>query len=347
MRLPFKHFFCGHWMSNPGLYPGYTAPRFLKNGKCIFNSPLHSGVQVDGTIVQFPADNPDLAIHHYSFRSVPHYQVKQNDYTGAEAKSMFEDRMLFDWRRMLQHSFGDLMSYYDAGKAGVVGPYGLIYSLLSANYRLLQHAKLFEMRANAGLLQPQELSVPQSTADILAVMAQMLNQKPKPMPEPIVVADSPEAADYVLTGPAFDRSGYAEEFRNALFALDCQCAEALIRVQSLLWNDDPDIMTESDKAKYEMMRARPAKPGFTHIIWDFPGGWRREPGAGRTIVRTMHETDRFPELWVQASHQVDEIWVPTEFNRKTAIDSGIDPGKIKVIPGSFDIEQEEPAFTLS
>ena len=60
---------------------------------------------------------------------------------------MLLDGVTFDWRRMLQHSLGDLVGYFDAGKAAVDGPYGLIYSLLSANYRLLQHAKLFEMRA--------------------------------------------------------------------------------------------------------------------------------------------------------------------------------------------------------
>jgi hypothetical protein len=41
MLIPFRHHFVGHWMQS--LYPGYTAPRLLKNGKFTFNARLHSG----------------------------------------------------------------------------------------------------------------------------------------------------------------------------------------------------------------------------------------------------------------------------------------------------------------
>ena len=181
--------------------------------------------------------------------------------------------------------------------------------------------------------------MPQSTAEMAAVLLQSLeaaSEPPRPQPEAIEISDSPDAADYVMSGPAFDRSGYAEEFRNALFGLDE--TGAFIRAQALPWNDDPDILTDPERSRYEATRVRPAKPGFTHILWDFPNGWRRDPNAGKMIVRTMHETDRFPQGWVQASHLADEIWVPTDFNRKTLIDSGVDSGKILVIPGGFDFD---------
>jgi hypothetical protein len=336
MALPFRHHFAGRWLQF--LYPGYTAPRFYKNGCFVFNSGLHSGTQVDGRITRFPADNPGKSLEHFSFESIRHYQEKQNSYTDGEAATMFRVGVMFNWRNMLLHSMQDLVGYYDNGVASKDGPYGLIYSLLSAYYRTLQHAKLFEMRANAGLLQAQEMEAPQSVGEMAAILLSALQQRPAPQAEAIVVADTPDAADVVMSGPAFDRSGYAEEFRSALFGLDE--AGISIRARSLPWNDDPDILNEHERTRYEAMHARPAKPGFTHIIWDFPQGWHRHPDAGKTIVRTMHETDRFAQFWVQATHLADEIWVPTEHSMTALVDSGVEAGKIRVIAGGFDFDQE-------
>ncbi|MDQ3814906.1 MAG: glycosyltransferase, partial [Armatimonadota bacterium] len=86
LLIPFRHHFVGHWMRC--LYPGYTAPRLLKNGRFCFNPRLHSGAHVEGRIACFPADNPDLALVHYSYDSLAHYLDKLNRYTEGEAANM-------------------------------------------------------------------------------------------------------------------------------------------------------------------------------------------------------------------------------------------------------------------
>lgn len=330
--LPFRHHFSGHWLRS--LYPGYTAPRLLKNGRFHFNARLHGGAVVYGPTVQFPPDNPALAITHYSFDSISHYQSKQNRYTDGEAANMFRDGIPFDCRKMLLHMLQDLVGYYDNGHAAQDGPHGLIYSLLSANYRLLQHAKLFEMRANAGLLQPQELVVPQNTAEIANLLLEALHQRPKPQAPAIAVAATPESASVVWSGPILDPSGMGQESNNFLFALDA--AGVSVRARPLPWNDDPGLLSEAEHERFAVLCRLPAAPGFVHIQQDFPSGWERHPQAGKTIVRTMFETDRLPWGWAQACNRMDAIWVPSEFNRQTFVDSGVDPQKIAVIPGCFD-----------
>lgn len=40
------------------------------------------------------------------------------------------------------------------------------------------------------------------------------------------------------------------------------------------------------------------------------------------IGRTMFETDSLPQHLVQHCNAMDEVWVPSEFNRKTFISAG-------------------------
>ena len=99
------------------LYPGYTAPRLLKNGKFVFNARLHSGAQVDGRVVCFPADNPDLALVHYSFDSLAHYLDKLNRYTDGEALNLHRDGQPFHWQQAIRHFVQDFQGYYEPGQA--------------------------------------------------------------------------------------------------------------------------------------------------------------------------------------------------------------------------------------
>ena len=87
MCIPFKHYFCGKWMQHSGWWPGYTRPQLLKKGRFQYGARLHSGVQVDGRTLDFPADDPNFAIVHYSYDDLNHYMTKLNRYTDGEAES--------------------------------------------------------------------------------------------------------------------------------------------------------------------------------------------------------------------------------------------------------------------
>ena len=144
MLLPFRHHFAGRWMQC--LYPGYTAPRLLKNGRFTFNARLHSGAVVAGRTVSFPADNPDLALVHHSFESLSHYLEKMNRYTDGEAANLHRDGVPYHWQQAVRHFVQDLAGYYDQRGASQDGVHGFLWSFFSAFYRFSQHSKLYELR---------------------------------------------------------------------------------------------------------------------------------------------------------------------------------------------------------
>ena len=58
----------------------------------------------------------------------------------------------------------------------------------------------------------------------------------------------------------------------------------------------------------------------------------QHPGALAYVGYTMFETDRIPPTWPQACNIMDEIWVPSEFNRQTFSGAGVAASKIHVVP---------------
>ena len=60
--------------------------------------------------------------------------------------------------------------------------------------------------------------------------------------------------------------------------------------------------------------------------------------AAARIGCTIFETDRIPDHWARPCNQMDEVWVPSEFNRETFARSGVQRDKIRVIPYSVDTD---------
>jgi glycosyltransferase involved in cell wall biosynthesis len=54
------------------------------------------------------------------------------------------------------------------------------------------------------------------------------------------------------------------------------------------------------------------------------------------VGRTMFESDRIPDGWADRCNAMDEVWVPTEFNRETFTFSGVDEDRLRVLPIGID-----------
>ncbi len=67
------------------------------------------------------------------------------------------------------------------------------------------------------------------------------------------------------------------------------------------------------------------------------------PQSGKWIIIQPWEFGSLPIDWVSVfNSQVDELWVPSDYVRKVYIDSGIIPGKVKVIPNGIDPARFHP-----
>lgn len=61
-----------------------------------------------------------------------------------------------------------------------------------------------------------------------------------------------------------------------------------------------------------------------------------------TISMTMYECSRLPLAWVRKCYSMDEVWVPSHFNRETFYRSGIPLYKIRVMPYGIDPVKYSP-----
>src|SRR5207247_1674964 len=148
--IPFKHYFCGKWMEHSGWWPGYTRPQLLKKSRFHYNERLHTGVEVDGRTRVFPADDPELAIVHYSYDNLHHYLEKLNRYTDGEAENLLADGASHSWQAQLAHFVADWQQYYERGRGDLDGMHGFILAFMSAFYRFASRAKLWDLRRREG-----------------------------------------------------------------------------------------------------------------------------------------------------------------------------------------------------
>ncbi len=72
--------------------------------------------------------------------------------------------------------------------------------------------------------------------------------------------------------------------------------------------------------------------------------WNLDVYARFRIGRTMFETDRIPDGWAERCNAMDEVWLPSEFNRDTFASAGVDPHKIRVVHAGLDAQAFRPGL---
>ncbi len=144
----------------------------------------------------------------------------------------------------------------------------------------------------------------------------------------------------VWHAPLRDPSGYAEEAINFIFALDA--ASTPLAARELRGNDRVAVLPSDRERALARLLAAPAQHDAIHVWHILAPHFQPQPDAAANIGRTMFETDRLPEGWADACNRMDAVWVPTEFNRQTFAKAGVDPEKLRVVPGAIDAARWDP-----
>ena len=119
-------------------------------------------------------------------------------------------------------------------------------------------------------------------------------------------------------------TGYAASSRDLLRGLD----DAGVRVAyryvygpgtGFPVAEDPE--TRDYRLNVIAQRSVPRRPPLS-VVYGQGDAFERSRGRYR-IGYTMLEVDGFPADWVRQANQLDEIWVPSEFNRQGFVDSGL------------------------
>lgn len=142
------------------------------------------------------------------------------------------------------------------------------------------------------------------------------------------------------SAPLLDPSGYADEARNFLFALES--AGASVAARELRWSDKIATLPRERERILQKLLQTPAQANPVRISHILAPSLQSDPQARINIGRTMFETDRLPTDWTAACNRMDEIWVPTEFNRETFAFAGVRPEKLRVVPGTIDLSAYNP-----
>lgn len=146
-------------------------------------------------------------------------------------------------------------------------------------------------------------------------------------------------------GPVFDMGGYGNVSRNYLRAIETTGIPVYIHPVGA---DHPEI---GDKTKRWLHQLSTTKLGDRVVFVNhglppvFKSG--TYPKAIRNIGVTLFETDRLPEGWAAMANQMDELWVPSQFNYETFSRSGVHSAKIKVVPYPIEVTKYYPGRPYS
>jgi len=119
-------------------------------------------------------------------------------------------------------------------------------------------------------------------------------------------------------------SGYATSCREILRALDRGGVRVTYRYVYGPGTPFPVVEPESNgDYLLNVIRNRPSerRPQFG-IVYGQGDVFLRNRGR-RKVGFTMLEVDGFPRDWVAQANRMDEVWVPTEFNRRGFLESGL------------------------
>lgn len=140
-------------------------------------------------------------------------------------------------------------------------------------------------------------------------------------------------------------TGYARSCRELLWALEGHGVSTVYRY--VYGAGSPFPVEESpDTGNYFLnvvqSRRRPVMPRVG-VVYGQGDVFRRNRGRFK-IGYTMLEVDGFPAEWVRQANAMDEVWVPTEFNRDGFLRSGLER-PIQVMPLGVNPDYFHPRIT--
>jgi GT2 family glycosyltransferase len=119
-------------------------------------------------------------------------------------------------------------------------------------------------------------------------------------------------------------TGYAVSCREILRALDRRGVRVIYRYAYGPGSPFPvpEIGSSGDFLLDTMRDRRDGARPSLSVVYGQGDVFRRNRGR-RNVGFTMLEVDGFPRDWVRQANRLDEVWVPTEFNRQGFLRSGL------------------------
>lgn len=143
----------------------------------------------------------------------------------------------------------------------------------------------------------------------------------------------------VLDGLFFNGSGFAQDNRMLFRCLEHAGVHTRIIPRDVI---TPTSSTAGELSSYILpSNTVNSNQGAIYICNIMGTAVRYNPNFKINIARTMFETDRLPQEWVDELNRFDEIWVPTKFNQESFTRSGVTK-PIYIVPSIIDYDLYRP-----
>lgn len=142
----------------------------------------------------------------------------------------------------------------------------------------------------------------------------------------------------IITGPVDDITGYATVTREIALAFHRLGAE--VSLWPVPWAvTKAELPAETSRLLDSFMVNQGDGDCFLYIGLPFLLNHALPRPA---VALTMLEVDTIPSSWVTFCNRMDEVWVPSRFNEETFRRSGVEAGKIRVMPLGVDTDLFTP-----
>jgi len=148
--------------------------------------------------------------------------------------------------------------------------------------------------------------------------------------------------DVLYHGCPYDLSGYGAVARNHLVGLYGENS-INVRLRTKKFWTGPNLLLGEVGSILKKMEVKGIKnKGFIFFQHLTPENFFIDPRASYHVCYTPFETDGAPIGWLLGLKAMDEIWVPSEENKKSYTKMGLPGEKIKVVPHGVNTERYNP-----
>lgn len=170
-----------------------------------------------------------------------------------------------------------------------------------------------------------------------AAVASTMAPEPDPGPPPA----PPRALPLAWYGPLLEPSGYADEGRALLLALERAGRPVAAREAR-----SSPLQAQVTGAQLRAVRracGRPLPQGeHVAVFHAVPRLGQPLVEHAANVARTMFETPAIPPSWVPRLLEVDEVWVPCRFNVDSFEQGGVPRERLRVLPETIDFHLFDP-----
>ena len=140
-RMARENYFGQRWIRHCGWYPDYTA-RLYDRRRCAFSDrSVHESLEHDGRISTLEGN-----LVHLTYENLSDYLQRMDRYSTLAAWEMYQSGKAVGTCSLFLKPFATFIKMYVLRKGFLEGFFGLVLSLLYAQYTFCKYAKLLEIK---------------------------------------------------------------------------------------------------------------------------------------------------------------------------------------------------------